>query len=233
MLRRFFRKKQPSSEKLESIVKKSVRKGAKDVLTGNDSLSFEGKQKFVKQEINEIAHSIIKDAVKKPEILLDYIKSHGTVIVKSRFMKQILFFFNEEEGFITPMKGIKALLFTLVINIFSPIKLNTGFKTPVMFALNNKPVNIYTLAHQFHLWLSYVKNLPGFEEETMKNFKHYWKAGPNAKDVSFLTVDEIFCLKDIIARELEALKFVKELGQEFEGSKQKFKDIQDGNGVSM
>ncbi len=233
MLRRFFRKKQSSSEKIESIVKKSVRKGAKDILTGNDSLSFEGKQKFIKQEINEIAHSIIKDAIKRPEILLDYIKAHGTVIVKSRFMKQILFFFNEEEGFITPMKGLKALLFTFFINIFSPIKLRVGFRTPAMFALNNKPVNIYSLAHQFHLWLSYTKNLPGFEEETMKNFKHYWKAGPDSKDISLLTVDEIFCLKDIIARELEALKFVKELGQEFDGSKQKFKNIQDGDGANM
>ncbi len=233
MLKRFFRKKPSPSEKLESIVKKSVRKGTKNILTGDDSLSIEGKQKFIREEINKTARSVIKGAIDKPEILLDFVKSRGTVIVKSKYMSKILFFFGEKEGFITPMKGLKAFLFTIIINIASPIKLQKGFKTPAMFALSDKPVNIYTLAHQFHLWLSYINDLPGFEEKTLRTFKDFWKSENNINDMSYLSIDEIFSLKDIIARELEALNFVNELGRDFEGNQKGFKKLQEGKSVNL
>lgn len=233
MLNRFFKKKPTAGEKIDSIVKKSVRKDVKNILTGDDSLSIQGKQKYILKEINETATKVLEESVDNPEILLNYIKSKGTVIIKSKFMDKILWCFSEDTGFLPPMSGVKAFLFTIVINIFSPVKLKHRFKTPAMFALKDEPINIYTLAHQFHLWLSYVNKLPGFEEKTLRNFKDFWKTGSDSDYVSYLSVDEIFSLKDIIARELEALNFVKELGRRFEGKKKAFKKLEDGNSVNM
>lgn len=233
MLRNFFKKKQSSTQKIASVIKKCVRNGAKDILTGNDTLSISGAQKYIKEEINKNAYSVIKEAIENPEIMLDYIKSRGTIIVKFKYMDKILLLFGDEPGFIPPKTGLNALFFALIINTFSSVKINTGFATLPLFALKDEPVNIYTMAHQFHLWLSYINYLPGFEEKTLRNFKNFWKLGPDSDDVSCLSVDEIFSLKDIIARELEALSFVRELGREFEGSKNSFKKLSDGESVNM
>lgn len=233
MLKRFFKKKEPTAKKIETIVKKSVRNGAKDILTGNDSLTIDGKHKLIKQEINNKAREILKGAINEPEILLEFIKSKGTIIVKSKHMDKILFFFGDTAGFLPPKSGINALLLSFVINLFSSVKIKPGFNTPPMFALNSEPVNIYTLAHQFHLWLSYTNRLPGFDEKTMSLFKYFWKEEQDSTDFSKLSVDEMFSLKDIIAREVEALNFVKELGREIVGSKETHKKLKDGKSVNM
>lgn len=229
----FFKKKPTPAQYREKIVKNVSRNGVKDCFTGDDSLSLSNKQKFISAGINKKARSIIKSAVESPEVLLAFIESKGTVIVKSKFMGKILRLFGEQEGFLTPMKGIKALLFTIIINIFSLNKLEIGLKTPAMFALNDKPVNIYTLSHQFHLWLSYINKLPGFEEKTMKNFKNFWEEGPNSQDVSYLSVEEILSLQDIIDREKEALDFVKEMAREFVGQKSSLKKLREGKSISL
>ena len=213
--------------------KKSVRNGIKNILTGDDSLSVDGQTRLLREEINKKAYEVVKESIDNPEALLDFIKSKGTVIVKSKYMPQILLFFGESEGFITPMRGLKAFLFCTVINMFSKTKLKPAQATPALFALDDKPINIYTLAHQFHLWLSYINNLPGFEEKTMINFKNFWKNGPNSRSVSYLSIDEIFSLKDMIARELEALNFVKELGREFGGQRQSLKKLREGGSVNL
>ena len=248
-----FKKRISSIEQTERIMKKISRKGAKDYFTGDDTLSINGKNKLIKEKINEEAHFILKQAINDPELLLKFIKSKGTVIIKARYMDKILSVFGETEGFITPMSGLKALLFTLVINAVSLTKLNTGnelqrqkffisvfatpasqwFKTPALFALKDEPINIYNLSHQFHLWLSYINKLPGFEEKTMCNFKEFWKVGETSKDISFLPVDEIMSLKDIISREMEALTFVKEMARELVGQKKSLKKLQQGESVNL
>ena len=224
----FFRKKPSCAEQKDRIVKKIVRNGAKDFITGDDSLSIDGKHRLIKEQINKKARLILKQAINNPEVMLDYINSKGTAIVKSGFMHIILPLFGETEGFVLPMRGLKAFLFTLIIK-----KLKPGFKTPAMFALRDEPVNIYTMSHQFHLWLSYINKLPGFEEKTMKNFKNFWKQGEDSEDISYLPVEEMYALKDILAREAEALNFVTEMGREFEGQKKSLKKLQDGKSVNL
>ncbi len=217
----------------EKIIKNISRKGVKDCFTGDDSLSISGKQKLLQSDITKQAHSIIKGALENPETLLDFIRSKGTVIVKFRYMDKILNAFGDEEGFIPPKSGLKALIFTLLINSLSSSKLEVGFKTPAMFALNDKPINIYTLSHQLHLWLSYINDLPGFDEKTMKNFKNFWNTGPNSQDISFLSAEEMLSLKDIIAREMEALNFVKEMGREFVGQKNSVQKLREGKSINL
>jgi len=195
-------------------------KTSKKIFTSNDSLSIDAKQNFIKEEINIEARLILKEAVNHPEILVNFIKSKGTKVVKSKYMKPILFLIGEQTGFLPPIKGFKAFALNLLLNMTSRAKLNLDFKTPALFALDDKPVNIYLLSHQFHLWLSYINELPGFDETTRKNFKNVWDSNVDSMEVGKLSMEEIISLKDAMARDFEALKFVKEMTREFVGQKQ-------------
>ena len=66
-------------------------KNSKKFITADDSLSINSKQTFIKEEINAEAKSILKEAVNNPEILVNFIQSKGTKVVKSAHMKAILF----------------------------------------------------------------------------------------------------------------------------------------------
>ncbi|HSA05804.1 MAG TPA: hypothetical protein P5556_01335 [Candidatus Gastranaerophilales bacterium] len=227
------KKKITPAEKNEQFIKNISRNGIKDCFTGDDTLSIRGKQEFIKADINKEAYSIIKKGMENQEILFNFIESKGAIIVKSRYMDKILRFFGEKEGFITPISGYRALFFILIINMFCSVKLNIGLKTPALFALKDEPVNIYTFSHQFHLWFSYINNLPGFEEKTMQNFKNFWEAEPDALNMSYLSVDEVISLKDIISRELEAINFVKEMARELVGQKNSLKMLRDGKSINL
>ena len=193
--------------------------------TSNDSLSIDAKQTFIKEEINAEARLILKEAVENPEILVNFIKLKGTRVIKSRYMKPVLFLFREQIGFLPPMKGFKALALNILLNIISRAKLNIENKTPELFVLDDKPVNIYFLSHQFHLWLSYINELPGFDEATRENFKNIWDSNLDSMEVGKLSIEEIVALKDAMARDMEALKFVKEMTREFVGQKQSLDKI--------
>jgi hypothetical protein len=223
------RKKASPVEKSVELMKNFSRNGVKDCFTGDDTLSIKGKQMLLKEEINKEARSVIKEAMTNPEILAKFIRSKGTLITKSRYMDKILALMGEEEGFVTPMSGSRALFFTLMTNIFCDVKLEIGCKTPELFAFREEPVDIYTFSHQFHLWLSYQNRLPGFEEKNMRNFKNFWQS----QSTAYFSVEEIISLKDIIARETEAVDFVTEIAREFVGQKNSLQKLLEGNAVDL
>jgi len=208
-------------------------KNSRKFFTGNDSLSIEVKQILLKENINNEAKTILKEAVNNPEILVEFIKSKGTGVIKSVYMNKILFLLGEQQGFIPPMNGYKAFLFAFLINLFSTAKLQLSTSTPALFAFDDKPVNIYFLSHQFHLWLSYINELPGFSQKTRKNFKSVWNTDNDSMEINKLSTEEMLSLKDAIARDIEAVNFVKEIAQEFIGQKQSLEKIRLGKRVNI
>ncbi len=215
------------------LINKFCNKTSKQFFTGDDSLSIEVKQHILKETINDEARTVLKEAVNNPEILVDFIKAKGTEVVKSNYMSSVLFLLGEQEGFLTPMKGLKSFIFIVFVNMFSGTKLKISFSTPALFAFDNKPVNIYLLSHQFHLWLSYINELPGFSESTRKNFKNIWNSNAGSVELSSLSMEDILSLKDAIARDLEAIKFVKDMAREFVGQKQSLEKIKQGKRVNI
>jgi len=208
-------------------------KTSKSFLTSRDSLFINAKQLFIKEEINAEAKTILKEAVENPEVLVNFIKSKGTRVIKFKFMKTLLFLFNEHEGFIAPMTGNKALILNIVLNLLVGAGLPLKKETPALFLLEDKPVNIYFLSHQFHLWLSFVNELPGFDENTRKNFKNIWESCASSEDTGSLSIEEILSLKDAIARDIEAIKFVKEMTREFIGQKKSLNKIRSGGSANI
>lgn len=219
--------------KNERPMGKFFSKTSKRFFTSKDSLSISAKQIFIKDEINAEARLILKEAVNNPEILVSFIKSKGTRVIKSKYIKPVLFILGEQEGFLPPIKGSKAFILAVLLNLTSCANLSLKFETPALFAIDDKPINIYFLSHQFHLWLSYVNELPGFDETTRKNFKNVWDSNVDSMEVGKLSMEEILSLKDAISRDLEAIKFVKEMTREFVGQKQSLEKIKQGGSANI
>lgn len=173
-----------------------------------------------KKKLNEEVGALVKQNLKHPEKLLEYIEENGTKVYKVPFADKLLKFVGEEEGFITPVIGINAL----VLNLFLEHKF--ALKTAPMFVFSGKEINLYTLAHQFHKWYGYKMQLPGFDDEAQQKFKKIFEYEIDA-NVQTLTYEEIISLKEAIARDIEAIDFVTKLAKEQDGAKKVFENIKD------
>jgi len=207
---------------------KSFSNKSKTFLTANDMLQINSSVKSSVKNINKLAKSIIKQYINNPDELLKFIESKNTLVIRARHAEKLLALVGETSGFITPLNGVKALYILIGINLLSKTKMKLAFSTPAMFILNEKPVNIYHIAHQFHHWLAFKKNMPGYDEETMNNFKNIWTQKLSCNNFDKLSVQEILALKDAVARDIEAIKFVKELTKEYITSKTSVDKLKNG-----
>ncbi len=171
-----------------------------------------------KKKLNDEVSDIVKKNLKHPEKLLEYIEQNGTKVYKVPFADKLLKFVGEEEGFITPVFGINALVLNLVLEH------KFALKTAPMFVLRDLPINLYIMAHQFHKWYGYKMQLPGFDDEAQQKFKKIWEYEIDA-NVQTLTYEEIVSLKEAIARDIEAIDFVSKLAKEQDGAKKVFENI--------
>jgi hypothetical protein len=212
---------------------KPLSKKAIAFLKSSEKLQLNGQEKLKIEKTNFDAKKILKKYIKNPEELLKFVENKGTVIIQAHHIEKILRLLGYEEGFIYPMKGNKALILSLVLNLFAPGKIKIAKKTPIMFITRKGNINIYNLAHQFYHWVAYVKGLPGYEEETITNFKNIWSSNFDAEKAPLMNVDEILALKEAISRDIEAINFVKELSREYYGSKASLNKLKLGESLNI
>lgn len=217
-------------EKTES---KSVKKHRSMTFTKNETLFLNSATKLRAKKTTQEAKFILKKYVENPDGLLDFIKANGTPVVKAKYLRNILTLLGEGEGFVFPLKGMKAFILSFAINILSSSKVGIGFKTPAMFVYEATPSSIFLLAHQFHHWMAYKEGLPGYDDKVVQSFKYMCACGFDDKDINKLTLDDIIALKDSIARDIEAIDFVKEISRELVGSKDSLKRLKNGEKLSL
>ena len=185
-----------------------------------------------KAKVNTDAKEIIKKNIKTPGKLLDFVELKGTKVYKLPFADKILDFIGEEEGFITPLKGIKALYLNLMIGLLIDKKFKISFKTREMFVLRDLPVDIYIMSHQFHKWYGFKMKLPGYDYKTQEKFKKLFK-NSNDKNIQECSLAEVISIKEAVARNVESIDFVVNLAKEYEGSKKSLEKIMTKNGANI
>lgn len=185
-------------------------------------LTLSSKTEQNKKKVNDEVKDIVTKNLKTPNSLLDYIEENGTKVYRVPYAKKLLILTGEQEGFITPAKGINALVLNLVLNH------QFAFKTEPMFVFGTEQINIYNMAHQFHKWYSYKTGLPGFDEAAQEKFKKIFDYEIDA-NVELLSYEEILSLKEAIHRDIEAIDFVIKLAKENEGAKKVFNNIKEKN----
>lgn len=205
----------------------------KTYFTCNESLVLTAKTLKQSEQTTKLAKEILKKYIEEPKKLLEFIEAKGTKVIVANHIEKILTLLKLEEGFITPVKGFKALILSLAINVLSKNKIKVGFSTPEMFVMRSCNLNIYSLAHQFHHWLAYKKRLPGYEKGTMDIFKNIWQIDATPGGIEGLSINEILSLKDAIDRDKDAIDFVKSFAREHIGSKDSLNKIKEGRKVSL
>ena len=112
-------------KKLQKLQNSFKTGSTKRVFLGENELVLNAQTELKKAELNKKVKEIVKQRIKSPEQLLDFIKEQGTDVFRLKNADVFLKLINEDEGFITPAKGIRAL----AINLFTSI--NT-YKKPVI-----------------------------------------------------------------------------------------------------
>ncbi len=192
--------------------------GAKTTYSsGEEKLTIQN-QEFEKMRaaLNEQVKEIIQPNIQTPEKLLEYVEIKGTEVYKISNADKALDRICETEGFITPIKGWRALYLNFIL------KRKLGFQTPEMFVLRNAPLNAYVLAHQFYKWYAYKMALPGYDDATQEKFKKIWMFAQE-KNIAKLSYNDLASLKEAIERDIEAVDFVIKLAKE-NTSAQQMKD---------
>ena len=174
--------------------------------------------------------NIVKSCLTNPELLLKFVEQQGTPVYKIPYADKILSKINEEEGFITPLNGLKALYLNFMTGILAQKKLHISLKSREMFILRNGDINIYYMLHQFHKWYGFKKNLPGYDEKSQELFKENLD---NMSDTKEMTVEEILALKEAIARDAQAADFVINLAKESSGAKKALDKIKNDGGADI
>lgn len=198
------------------------------------TMHFSGETEKIRKEIEENLKEIVKQYFNTPEKLIQYIILQGANVYKFNKADKILDFFGEEEGFITPLKGIKALILNFIINFSVKRQPKFSFKTKEMFIFNTNNTEIYTIARALYKYYGYKNNLPGYDFKSQEAFK---KAYSNRKRPALTfntcTIEDMYACKEAIARDLETINFTISLSVEYENSKKAATKIKSNGGTNI
>lgn len=189
-----------------------------------DLLSLDSLADTEKNKIEEELALILKKYNYEPEALLEYVKTQGTGV----FYIQNPVSLNsvgENEGFIYPQKGGKALYISSLVK--------QGFKltTPEMFILTHGEINKFYFIYHFYNWFTFKRGISGMDSDSI-NLLNKYLFNATEEEINKLQLSDIYKLKDAIKQDKSAIEFVFKLCQNIEGAKNAMKKLQDG-GASL
>ena len=189
----------------------------KKIYSSGCLLSLESIEQTERERMEEELLLILKSANYNPVEVLEYIKKHGTSVYyidKASYLNSI----GENEGFIYPQKGAKALYLSLITQ--NKIK----FKTDEMFVLTRGEINKYYFIYHFYNWYAFKHNIAGLDSESQELLRKYLFSN---SDVSNLQLADIYKLKDAIKQDKSSIEFVVKLCRNYDGAKQAFEKLKD------
>ncbi len=191
----------------------------KHYMSSNYTLKFSAETEKKKKEINENLKKLIKKYIDTPEKLIQYMKLKGMNVYKIKHADKLLAKIGEEEGFLTPLKGFKALILNFITSIYFEGKPKISFSTKEMFIFNIGQTEIYTIARALHKYYGYKNNLPGFDYKSQTIFKKVYgniHSGQSLPLANCSALKDLYACKEALARDLESINFTIELSVEYE-----------------
>ena len=204
----------------------TANKTSKTILSSNITVTLNAETEKNKELVLNTVKEIVSGTKNNPNLLLEYIKSRGTKVVKLNNADKILALICEDEGLVCELKGLEALY----INIMTDS--GFSFKSKPMFILRDGEIEPYYMLHQFYKWFSLYKGLPGFDIESQKLFKMYLNSN-DLKSMENLTLDQMTGLKEAIARDNEAIDFTVNYAKSTDGSKNVLNKIKKDGGANV
>lgn len=198
---------------------------SKTVLSKGVTMTLSAETEKNKELVKQNVADIIKACNNEPTKLLGFIQSKGTKVIKKDNADKILAVIKEEEGLVTPLKGIEALYINIVTH--SGISLTSK----PMFIMRNGEIDAYYMVHQFYKWYALYMGLPGFDYISQKLFKIALNSDSSL--FSNLNLDELTGLKEAIARDKEATDFALSLAKNNEGAKNVINKIKNNGSANI
>ena len=158
-----------------------------------------------KQKLEEELNKILREADFEPEKLLEYIKVNGTKVYRIENAGSILNPIGENEGFIYPAKGSRALYLSLALDK------KISFKTDETFVLSKGEINKYYFIYHFYNWYAFKHNISGLDRNSQELLKKYLFSDA---DMNTLQLSEIYQLKDAIKQDKASIEFVIKLSSD-------------------
>lgn len=167
---------------------------------------------------------ILKSYNYNPDEILEYIKKHDTnvyYIKNDKYLNSI----GENEGFIYPQKGFKALYLSFLTSQ------KFKFKTKEMFALRKGEINKYYFIYHLYNWYAFKHNIIGINAESQELLSKYL-FNSEESEISKIQLKDIYKLKDAIKQDKAAIEFVFKLCQQYEGAKKALEKLKN-DGASI
>lgn len=177
-----------------------------------------------KQQLEEKILLILKKYNYSPEEILKYIKSQKTEVLYIENASKILNPIGENEGFIYPARGGKAIYLSL--GVLRKFRL----KTPEMFILSKGSINKYYFIYHFYNWFAFKNNISGLDIESQELLKKFLF---ETSDTQALQLADIYKLKDAIRQDKAAIEFVIKLCRNYEGTKQALEKMKTAGSASL
>ena len=227
------RRKQKLAQTMEKLKPRTYTNStSKTHINASETLTLTTETEKILETMDAELKNIVKSCLTNPDKLLDFVKEQGTPVYKMKNADKILAKIKEEEGFITPLNGRKALYLNFMIGLLVEKKLKFSFETREMFVLRDLDINIYFMLHQFHMWYGFKKNLPGYDMKAQELFKDNLEEMSD-DDVKEMSIEEILALKEAIARDSEAADFVINLAKESSGAKKALEKMKKDGGANI
>lgn len=172
-----------------------------------------------KQKMEEELALILKSSNYEPVEILEYIKKHDTEVFyinNAKYLHSV----GENEGFIYPQKGAKAIYLSLLA------EKKVSLKTKEMFILTKGEINKYYFIYHFYNWYAFKHGIAGLDTNSQDLLKKYL-FNSTEEDFSKLQLADIYKLKDAIKQDKAAIEFVFKLCQQYEGAKKALEKMQD------
>lgn len=208
---------------LSKYNKKQNTKNTKDFQSENMKTSvnsaaclvINSKNDELRNDVEKLALKIVKKYYGDIEKTFKILNKQGIKVYRTKQAVKMLRRINERQGFLTELRGIKAVYLNFMIGLFCEKKLVFKNETSPMFVFSTSLVDTYYLASQIYRFVAYRKKMPGFEYEVQEKFKKIYY-NPSVKNFDELTAGDIFAIKEAIARDVEAVDFALKLHQENE-----------------
>lgn len=212
-------------ERLKGSTKRSYKnKTSKKVIGKAADLELNSETLKLIEKAKENVTAIAKQTACNPESLLDYVKAAKTPVYRIAHADKFLNLLREEEGLIYEKRGFEALYISLIT------EKKFSLSTQPMFIMREGIIDKFYLLHHFYRWYSLKLDLPGFDFDTQRRFKaSLFKELPMTK----LSIEDIYAIKEAVARDQEATDFVLEFMKMTDGSKNALEKMQTDDGASI
>lgn len=199
----------------------------KHAVNSSCTLELSTKTNEIKKELYQEVKNKIKKYINTPEKLLQYLQLKGVKVYRIKNAEEVLSKIGEEEGFITPQRGMNAITLNFIV------KKQIGFTTKEMMIFDLDKIEIYAVARALYKYYGFKRKLPGYDYKSQEIFKKIYSKRKNSQDAfANCSIKEIFACKEALARDMESINFTVELSNEYQNARAALKKLKE-NGTNI